>query len=223
MTTLNESQNKVFRQVILLHKSSIGKIAQATGMHRQSVKIILKTLIEKGFIGIEKSANKQLYFANELKKIKDAYFGSLDEIKKQLPLLRTLYEGTKNTQIINALTGKLGLRTVLLDEIIKGKPICSFHLAVPKPEFEEEYRHNDRRRVELKIPLKILSSFKTREIPLSTIRKTNKKSNIEIFVYGNKVTIFYMGIEAKIFTVKINELTRLFQNIFDSDWRQAKD
>ena len=35
MKLLNDTQMKVFKQIVYLNKSTIGKIAQATGMHRQ--------------------------------------------------------------------------------------------------------------------------------------------------------------------------------------------
>jgi sugar-specific transcriptional regulator TrmB len=221
MMLLNSSQMKVFTEIVYLHNSTIGKIAQATGMHRQSVKIILENLMEKRFIKFDRKGNKKIYFPNDLTEIRKNYLSELDSIKKNIPPLKLLYEETKNSQTLNALSGKSGLKAVLLDEIIKGKEICSFHLAPPVKDFEAEYRANDRRRVSLKIPLRILSPYKVEEIPFSKVRKINKKSKIEIFVYATKITIFYMDIESKIFTIKINEVTKLFQDIFNNYWNKA--
>lgn len=222
MTLLSKSQMQVFKAVILLNKSTIGKIAQQTGMHRQSVKIILDLLNKKGFIQMYKDANKLLYSATPLQKIKKQYLSQLNEMKKHIPELKADYEETKDTQIINTVSGKLGLRSVLMDEIIKGKEICSFNLSPIRKDFQEEYKANDKRRIETKIHLKVLSHFPMKEIPLSKIKYTKKSSKIDMFIYANKIAIIYNNVKPRIFTIKINEITTLFGDLFNSNWERGK-
>jgi len=67
MNILNNAQMKVFEEIVR-QKSTIGKIAQGTGMHRQSVKIVINSLIRKRFVKKKKKANKIFYSAEDLKK-----------------------------------------------------------------------------------------------------------------------------------------------------------
>ncbi len=215
---LNKNQISVISELSKMKEATIGKIAQKTGMHRQSAKIVVRSLLEKKLIQKKTAGNRIIYSITNLKEAKERYISSLDFAKKDIGRLKALYESTKDTQTINALPGKTGLRTMLLDEIIKKQTICAFHLASPKSEFEAEYRANDSRRQKNGINLKIISAYKVEKIPLSSVKYTKKKSNIEIFVYANKVTMFYQGNESKIFTIKINEITKFFQEMFDRKW-----
>jgi len=216
---LNEAQMNVFKAVVYLDTSTIGKIAQTTGMHRRSVKIILTALIDKGFVYVEQEANKLLYSANDLDQIKDKHLSTLESLKKTIPPLRADYEETKDTQIINAVSGTLGLRTVLLDEIMKGKEISAFILSPPKKEFDKEYKANDKRRKQFKIPLRMITNYDYGKLPLTTIKKTSKKSTIDLFMYANKLTIVYNDVETNIFTIKIEEITKFFKSVFEKGWK----
>lgn len=218
---LNNTQAKVFNAIVYLNRCTIGKIAQFTGMHRHSVKVVLNTLIEKELVKSTQESNKIYYSANNLELIKIKYLAKLDQIKDEIPPLKADYEGTKDTQTINTVSGKLGLRTVLVDEIIKGKEICAFNLSPIRDEYEEEYKANDIRRIQYNIPLKVLTAYNLTTLPLSKIKKTRKKSKIDIFVYANKLTIFYDDVETRIFTIKINEVAKLFQDIFNNNWTKS--
>ena len=222
MITLNDTQMNVFKAVVYLDKSTIGRIAQHTGMHRHSVKIVLQTLIGKGFVNMEQQANKLLYSTENPEKIKELYLSQLEETKKNIPQLTADYEETKDTQIINAVSGKLGLRTVLMDEIMKGKEICAFNLSKIREDYLEEYKANDKRRVESNIPLRVLTAFPLENLPLSKIKYIDRKSMIDLFVYANKITIFYDNFETKIFTIKIDEVTKFFRDIFNNNWKKSK-
>lgn len=208
---LKSKQIKVFKSIVSLGKTTIGKIAQETGMHRQSVRIILETLVKKGFVKCEGSG-KYYYTANDLETIEKEQISKLDEIKKIIPRLNADYQDTKNTQMMNVLSGKLGLRTVLMDEIIKGKEILAFHLSPSR--FPEEYRLNDERRKKNNIPMRIISNQDDKYI-LAKVKKTKIKSKIDLFVYADKVTILYNDYDTKILTVKIPEITKFFRNVFE--------
>jgi sugar-specific transcriptional regulator TrmB len=215
---LNESSLAVMRAIIFYGETSIGQIARHTGMHRQSARIVIKGLLEKGFIEGKTVGNKYFYMISDLDKVRKSYIDSLDGLKKILPRLKSMYEEKKDTQTINSMSGRFGIRTVLVDEIIKGKEIFAFHLFNIRDDFKNEFIANDKRRVEHNIFLKILSNDVLEKYPLSDVRKIDRKGNSNIFVYANKVSIVYNDEELKIFTLKIDEITKYFKGYFDSCW-----
>jgi len=135
-----------------------------------------------------------------------------------MPRLKAIYEETKDTQILNVLTGKLGLRTVLLDEIIKGKVIYSFQLTQPRDEYKNEYEANAKRREKLGIPIRILTPFFGDDYPLSESRQTDLRGKISLYAYANKTSLVYDSEELKILTIKIPEIAEFFKELFEKEW-----
>jgi sugar-specific transcriptional regulator TrmB len=215
----SNQQLRVFSEIVRA-PSTIGKIAQMTGMHRRSVKIIVKGLADKGYVAEKKDGNRIFYHAADLRRIKNKYFSELDSIRQAIPGLSAAYEETKDSQVINLLKGRYGLRSVLLDEIIKGKEVCSFQLTGIRPEYADEYHANADRRKKLGIHLKVLTPFAGEPYPLSTVRKTKMKGRISAYVYSNKTTFVYDSAEQKILTVKIPEITAYFREQFEKEWKK---
>jgi len=211
---LNNQQN-VLKAIIKGHKT-IGKIAKHTGFHRQSVRVIIDKLKQEDLITEQKNNGNLSYKINELSDIKTKKLNELEKLKSDIPRLKAFYNETKDTQVINFLEGKKGLQSVLLDEVLKGKEICSFHLCRIKKEFEEEYVKNTKRRTEKKIFMKILSQFDNKT-PYSKTKKLNWKSKTNIFSYANKTTIIFEN--DKIWTIKIPEIVKYFQELFDEKWK----
>jgi sugar-specific transcriptional regulator TrmB len=213
---------KILKAIVYLESSTIGKIAQATGMHRQSVKIIIEALIKRGLIKVEEQGNKLIYSASDLDKMKQSYLSNLETIKNEIPSLKADYEETKDTQKINSLCGKLGLRSILMDEIIKGKEIRAYNITPLRKDFLKEFDDNDNRRGELGIPLRLLTAFDEDKKPLCKMKRCNVKSKIDIFVYGNKVSMLYDNFDTDIFTIKIEEITKLFKDLFNNRWNKSR-
>jgi predicted transcriptional regulator len=254
MKILTELQNKVYLSIIQNpnQKSNMGQIAQNTGMHRQSVKICLEALEKKGFIEkfntiintknknkSEKNKNNYYYQTKNINEIKNKILKDIQKIENEVPALSQEYESTKDSQKINTLYGTLGLRTVLLDEIIKEKEICAYDVSEQNEEFNKEYKKNDERREKLGIRLRYLRNTEKKDNknnninnqnikikehinkPLSTYKKTNIQSKISIFIYANKVTFVYNIGKGIIFTSKINEVTKFFSDTFENRWKKA--
>jgi sugar-specific transcriptional regulator TrmB len=216
---MNLSQKKVIEAIISLKSATTGRIAQTTGMHRQSVRIILESLTKNGFISGRFNGNQIVYSHNDLDGLKRKSLNGILALKDEIPKLRADYEDTKDTQVINAVTGVLGLRSVLMDEVLKGKEICAFHLSRRREEYEREFMANDKRRAKQKIFLRMLRNQEGRKIPLANIKNTRLQSKVDIYVYANKVTLFYNVSDAKVFTIKINEITRFFKDVFEEKWK----
>jgi len=209
---------KVLSAIVALGRSTIGKIAQKTGMHRQSVKIILDGLVSKEIVIVEKEGNKYFYCSEDLDKVKNKFIKELEDVEEGIPSLKADYEDTKDTQIINVVSGRSGLRSVLMDEIIKGKEICAFHVSNVSDECNEEFAANDVRRIEHNVPLRLITSYDFSKKPLCDIKMTKMESKIDMFIYGNKLTLFHNDVDMKIFTMKIKEITNLFKDIFEEKW-----
>lgn len=216
---LSDSQRNVIRAIAELKKSTIGRIAQKTGMHRQSIKIILAKLAEMSIVKTEKVSNKILYSLENVHTIQNRVLGEFDKIKSAIPSLKADYEETKDSQIINAVSGNNGLRTVLMDEIIKGKEICAFHLSPLYKKFEQSFIENDSRRKKHNVPLRILTNQDISVKDLCRIRKTKLQSKVDVYVYANKITIFYDNADTAIFTIKINEVSKMFKDLFEKKWK----
>lgn len=217
MKLLSQKQMEIFSTLIKSKSSTAGQLAQATGMHRQSVRIILANLEQKGFVSKRKLKNNILYKSEELDDIKRKYREKLVNNKKIIPKLSADYEESKDTQIMNAVKGTKGLQTVLMDEIIKGKEVKAFNLSSMR-DYEEELKANDERRKKKNILLKVLTNQPIK-VPFSKIKKTNLKSKVNVYVYANKITMLYNDANLNIFTVKINEITKFFSDVFDNHWK----
>jgi sugar-specific transcriptional regulator TrmB len=201
---------------------TIGKIAQKVGMHRRSAKLTLTRLAERGFITISREGNRIYYHPVELDAIRKRYLGALLALKADIPRLDRIYSETKDTQTINLLKGRLGLRTALVDEIIKGAEICSFQLSPLRLEYLGEYEANSARRRKLGIRIKVLTPEKTVPSPLSQVRKTRMRGKVSVYVYSNKTTIIYDTPEITVLSIKIPEITRFFRERFMEQWKKAK-
>ncbi len=67
----------------------------------------------------------------------------------------------------------------------------------------------------------MIKSYDSQDKPLTKIKKTNKKSKTDIFIYANKVAIMYKDVETSIFTIKIDEVTKFFKDIFEKEWKKS--
>jgi predicted transcriptional regulator len=220
MAIFSGQESKVFK-AILGEPLTIGKIAQKVGMHRRSTKLTLARLVERGFITISREGNRIFYHPVELDIIKNKYLGALAALKADIPRLDRIYSETKDTQTINLLKGRLGLRTALVDEIIKGQEICSFQLSPLRKEYLDEYESNSNRRKKLGIRIKVLTPYETMPSPLSQIRKTMMEGKVAVYVYSNKTTIIYDTLEITVLSVKIPEITKFFKDKFKDEWKAA--
>lgn len=219
MRGLNESQFRVFT-VLAGNELTIGSIAQKTGMHRQSVRIILQTLLKKRYLKVRQLGNKFLYSAEDLGTVERMYLRQLETVENQVPRLKALYNETKDTQTINVLTARFGLRTVLLDEIMKGNEIVSFQLTPLRPEYAAEYDANALRRKRLGIPLRVLTPYESKKYPLTRVKHTTQKSKISIYAYANKTTFIYDDQNLTIITLKIPEIAKYFKGRFNEMWKR---
>jgi sugar-specific transcriptional regulator TrmB len=218
MKLLLPKQMDVFSALVKLKSATAGHLAQATGMHRQSVRIILANLEKQGFVRKHLLKNSIFYEPEKLHELKRCFQERLLSHKQIIPRLAADYQDSKDTQVINAVKGRKGFETVLIDEIIKGKEIKAFNLA-PMDEYKDELKANDGRRIKHNIPIRILTNNPL-SVPFSRIKRTRLKSKVNVNVYSNKVSILCNDDSLTIFTIKIREITQLFSDIFDNCWKK---
>jgi len=195
------------------------KLSQKTGIHRRSIIAILQLLIREGLV--RKQGDQ--YHAASLEVLQQRVGEKRKLLDQHLPQLFAEYEESKDTQVVNLLQGREGVKAILADELLKGKPIAVLFGQTPDA-FRGDITAFDELRIKQQIPLSILSAGAVREErPLCAQRFLEEfHSPMEIHVYANKVAIFLWE-RPLVLSIKREEITLFWKRYFEWLWNIAKE
>ena len=161
------------------------------------------------------------------------YFNILDILKKRerefvenLPMLKEIYEGSKDREETNFYKGIDGLKIVFEDQLEDNKEILV--LGASKSAFEVlpfYFKWYDKDRIKKKIRVRIISSDDLgKRIPLAEIRFLPEKySNpLAINIYKDKVAIIFWKKVPTAVVIKEKEVADSYRKYFEFMWRSAK-
>jgi len=222
----SESESKVYLALLRYGSSLAGTISRKTGIHRRNVYDITDRMIKKGVVGYILKNNRRFFEAVNPERILDILKKREREFVENLPMLKEIYEGSKDREETNFYKGIDGLKIVFEDQLEDNKEILV--LGASKSAFEVlpfYFKWYDKDRIKKKIRVRIISSDDLgKRIPLAEIRFLPEKySNpLAINIYKDKVAIIFWKKVPTAVVIKEKEVADSYRKYFEFMWRSAK-
>ncbi len=226
VTGLTKNQLEIYQGLIKYGPSNLSDITRFTGKYRSNTLDALDHLIDKGLVVTSYNSKRKVYHANPPSKIEDMYQKNLEKVKiftKQLEELSNNLEEPK----IEVLFGKIGLKSVLDDELKTGKTINVMQSSEDVENKAGSYLEISRnKRVEQRIEMRIIYNQadkvwaqKTAKHKLTKVKVSNgKKFGATIDTYGDRVAIIF-GTEPTIIKITDKKVSERFSQLFEHSWK----
>lgn len=226
---LTDNETTVYLAILEIGARSAGTISKKTGLHRRVVYDITDRLIKKGLLGYIIENKRKIFKASNPRKFLEIIEKEKQEIENIMPYMLSMFnqEKTKQREETLFFKGKNGLKAVFEDQIETGKEIMILGASPMAYELFDVYFHwFDKRRLEKKIPVKIIFNEKTKKrLPLSEIRHLPQKysSPLAVNIYGDKIALILWNKENP-FAILINqkEIADSYKKYFELMWKIAK-
>lgn len=225
---LSKNEIKVYLALLRLRSALAGEIAKKSGVHRRNVYDALEKLIEKGLVSYLMHGTRRYFQAEDPKRLVDIMKSREEQIKSLLPELRKRYEGKKREEA-KIFRGRAGLKTVLDDQIDRGKEILVFGtygkfdtiLKYYFPQFEK-------RRLKKGVKVKLIFDEGDRGKELA--KELVQARYIPKFwtgpvatnICGNKVYVIVWAETPLIFQIEHKEIADAYRRYFKTLWKIAK-
>jgi len=223
---LTESEENVYLALLKNGPSLAGTISRKTGIHRRNVYDITERLIKKGVIGYMLKNNRRLFEAVNPEKFVEILKEKESGLMEGLPMLKELYEGTKEKQETNFYKGVEGLKSVFQDQLEDNREVLI--LGASKSAFDVipfYFKWYDKDRVKKKIKTRIISSEDLgKKIPLAEIRYLPQKyaNPLAINIYKDKVAIILWRKSPIAIVIKEKEVADSYRKYFELMWGVAR-
>ncbi|QQG39048.1 MAG: hypothetical protein HYS32_01140 [Candidatus Woesearchaeota archaeon] len=226
---LTKNEAKVYLTVLDLGSSLAGVVARKSGIHRRSVYDALDRLIEKGLIGYIVKNNRKYFEVVDPNKFNEIVKEKEAAAKEIVPILNSKYNLVKEKQETSFFRGKNGLKSVFEDQLRVRKPIYIFGAVTGISKFFSYYLiHFNKRRRELKVPVKIIfrgeDRGKVEKTPLVEIRYMPRGHNsfASTSVYGDRVAIILWSENPYAIVIKDEKIAESYLSNFEFMWKNAK-
>jgi sugar-specific transcriptional regulator TrmB len=228
---LTHNEALIYKALLELGPSLAGQISRKTGLHRRTVYDVTEMLIKKGLIGYILKNNRKLFEASSPERFLDILKEKQNSINEFLPEMMSLYGKTQEKQETNFYKGRLGLKTVLEDQLQQGtKEILILGASPLAYEILEFYfKWFDKKRKARKIKSRIIfnkdAKAKKIKVPYSEIKYLPQKysSPLAVNVYRDKVAIILWSKDNPIaIVIKNKEISEGYKKYFELMWRFAK-
>ncbi len=226
---LTNNEAIIYKALLELGPSLAGQISRKTGLHRRTVYDVVEMLIKKGLIGYILKNNRKLFEASSPERFLDILKEKQNSINNFLPEMMSMYGKTQEKQETNFYKGKLGLKTVLEDQLEKGTKEIMILGASPLAYkiLEFYFKWFDKKRKSRKIKSRIIFNKNNNKIkvPYSNIKFLPQKysSPLAVNIYRDKVAIILWSKENPIaIVIKNKEISEGYKKYFELMWKIAK-
>jgi len=228
---LTNNEASIYKALLELGPSLAGQISRKTGLHRRTVYDVVEMLIKKGLVGYILKNNRKLFEASSPERFLDILKEKQNSINEFLPQMMSMYGKTQEKQETNFYKGRLGLKTVLEDQLQKEtKEILILGASPLAYEILEFYfKWFDKKRKARKIKSRIIfnkdNKKKKIKVPYSNIKYLPQKysSPLAVNVYRDKVAIILWSKDNPIaIVIKNKEISEGYKKYFELMWRFAK-
>jgi sugar-specific transcriptional regulator TrmB len=237
----SEKETTVYLALLELETATASQIADASGINRSTVYVVIESLQKKGLISIQKEEEsiakysaappeRLLQIAEEEAK---KYKTLVGQIHNVLPELKSKYPGNKPRPKVRFYEGKEGLITAYEDTLTASEEIRAFasienmHMAIPGY-FPDYYTRRSGKGISIK---SIHPDTEEARERVKNNKKESRKSALvpaekysfspEINFYDNKI-VFMSLVEKFSLIIESAELAEAFKKIFDLSWDEAK-
>lgn len=114
---LDEKEALLYLSLLELGEASVLNIARKSGLKRTSVYHLLESLKNRGFVGIISKRGKQVYFAQNPRKLESELEEKQSTLKKMMPELLSLANLIDKKPKVQFFEGIGGIKAVLDDEL----------------------------------------------------------------------------------------------------------
>lgn len=236
-----DKEISVYLSLLELEIATASQVADASGINRSTVYVVIESLQKRGLISTQKEEEsitkytaappeRLLQLAEEETK---KYKNIVGQIHSILPEIKSKYPGNKMRPRVRFYEGKEGLITAYEDTLTATEEIKAFasienmHKAIPGY-FPDYYI----RRANKAVPIRSIhpdteearerSKNNKKELRTSALVPANKYNfSPEINVYDNKI-VFMSLTEKFSLVIESNELAVAFKKVFDLAWEEAK-
>ena len=235
---LTRNEVKVYLALLEMGSTSAGDLIKKVELHRTAVYDMLERLIEKGivtYVMISRIKHFEVIephqLLNYIDQRKDELDGYKKEIEKRLPELNIKRKLSKESQEATVFKGKQAIKTIAEDVIRIGKPMYVYGAEGKlKETFPVYYQIFHRKRLEKKIPIKIIYNERIRK------KKRDKElKDIEIkylpnqfetpantWVFGDMVAIVVWSEQPIATLIRSKDVAKAYHTNFDLLWHLAK-
>ena len=234
---LTKNEIKVYLALLELGSTAAGPLIKKGGMHRAAVYDIIDLLTGKGLVSYVIKANRKYFEAQDpdrlleyLESKKQDLIDKEEKLKQFLPELQLKRKLSKEEQEGTLYKSKKGLKSIFEDILKEGKPWFVFGATGEFKElFHAYFIHFHERRIESKIPLKIIFNETVRkqkreeELKLSQIKYLPKSyiSPSTTYIYGDKVAIINWSSDPIAFLMRSKQVADSYRSFFDILWKTA--
>jgi len=202
---LDSKEAAVYLKLLTFGACPVKKISDSVNLNRIRTISVLKNLQQLGLVISFKRNKKDLYQAEDPKKLFDVISqkerglsSTRRQVAELMPEMRSIYAQTNTKTLTRHFEGKKGSALVLKDIIqtvsgLSDKTYRSYSSSLIRRALGKELTTYVKNRIAHKVKVKIISSFTTGDVlPLAERRLNGSKKDpaVHIMIYGNKMAVF---------------------------------
>jgi len=232
---LTSNEIKVYLAVINLGKSSAGKVAKISSLHRRPTYDALSRLVEKGMVSFSIISGKRYFKSTNPNKILEIIKEKEEIVKEILPKIKEKYQMKKQEMISEIYEGRNSLKTIMEDILRERKEWLSLGSTGKGPSVLPFYTEMHRkRRVKLKIKRRLIfaPTVEGKEMAQKIIKDGLAEARFlpkeikhpqTIWIYGNKVVIILVHIDHPLLILIENkDISESYREYFNWLWKIAR-
>ncbi len=233
---LLESESKVYLALVKLGSSSTGKIAKETKLNRVSVYKALENLSRKGLVNHVIKSNRKYFEAVNpeiLKNLIEEKKKQLENINKQIPILKELFKSKKKEIESNIYEGFKGAKSLWeswLKELNKGDEWLILGAPKSAEVFGGYFKEFNKRRHKKGINMRLIYNENAKGLievrkkqPLTKIKIMSEEyiTPASIEIIKDKVAIVLYQPQMILFVINSKEIAYSFKQYFELLWKIA--
>ena len=225
---LSKNETKIYLALLELGPSLMGDICGKTKIHRRNVYDSIEMLKDKGFVSATLINNRNVFEAVNPERILDILEERKAEVEEILPQLVQKQHDKKTA--VNVYTGANGRKIIFEDKLKHPEEQYVLGAHHPSKSISTYIENYHRRRIERKIPLKMLFVKQDKEAAEefakfnyleARVLPDKFSSPIAINIYANK-TVVFMGsgtLEPVSILIEDEGLASDFRTYFEMLWK----
>ncbi len=230
---LSQKEAKIYLTLLELGNAVVSDIAKQAGINRSTTYVLLKSLADRGFVGITERNGVKIYAAASPERIIQHLEDSIKKYTELvgvahgiLPELKSMYVGVGPKPHVRFFEGTEGIKTAYEDTLTSSETIRAYasiddmHKALPDY-FPEYYRRRAAKKIHIRAIFPDTAAARERilhneeeERDAYLVPNDKFKFSSEINVYDNKV-VFMSLVEKYGLIFESEEFARTIKNIFD--------
>lgn len=222
---LTKNEAKIYLALLDKGPSLAGNISQLTGIHRRSVYDAVERLIKKGIIGYIKQNNRKYFEAVDPENLFKLLKEKEECLNSIMPKLKVRHKYVQKKQETNFFKGKDGLKSIFEDQLNSKEIFILGASSTANKILKYYFNWFDKRRVQKKVLVHMITTDKEIKIPLAKIKYLPKKYSAPaaINIYQDKVAIILWSEEKPLaILIKNEEIMKSYKTYFDLMWKIAR-